>query len=1138
MISQKRIQLTKLALALSVALAATPSFAQNTTSAIGGRVSASDGQPAAGATVTIRHAESGSVSNVITDAEGRYVARGLRSGGPYTITITKDGVSETRENVFLQLAETANVDATLGATMQTVTVTGQALRSAQFSRTTMGAGTSISPTELQAQASINRNLQDYARTDPRVSQTDKERGEISVAGQNSRFNSLTIDGVAVNDTFGLEANGSPTAKQPISIEAIQTVQVNVANYDVTQKGYTGGNINAVTKSGTNDWKGSLYYVFRNDSMVGDRFNSKTGEYFDPAPFKENTKGFTLGGPILEDKLFLFTNYEEFTSSRDTPIYGPIGSNMTNVGITNSAIAGLQQVAQDTYGIDVGSFGVPAGAEMQIKDYLVKLDWNINDNHRADLRFSRTEQQEPRFNGFSASGLALTSYFFKDSKKIDTMVAEWFGDWTENFSTEVKFSTRKYDSVPQNNARLPAMALRFSGPLPDGVTGPSTGNRYLNFGTENSRQNNVLGTDTTDAYAGGVWSLGDHELKFGADYNKNQVYNAFLQNVFGNFTFGCRNTSTTYTYEFNGGAALNCSTATNAQIEAAVLENFRRGRPESYTAQVPVAGGTLSDAIAQFSLIDTGLFVQDTWNVNKQLTINGGLRVDYSSVDGRPKRNDAVAQPTVAGDATTMTRQTGGFGLDNTNTIDGSKLWQPRVGFNYRFDQERATQVRGGFGLFQGAAMSVWMSNPFSNPGVATRIISCSGTGSTSCPTTDGFFTADPNNPPAITSATPAANVDILDPSFEQPSVWKSNIAFDTELPWYGLTFSAEYLRTQNKAAIYYEQLNLGTPTATGFDGRQMFWNASGYNPGCWTEAGNVNTALCTGGTRVSSRALSNLSYFNVLNAKTTDKGEANIVTMSLSKPLSKGYGWRVSYTYTDATEVSPLTSSTSNSNWASRAIYNPNEDTVGKSGYAVKDRLNASVTWQKKFFGDYKSSVGMFYEGRSGKPYSWTFENDMNGDGTSGNDLMYIPRQGEVVFFGDTATDKTNENRFWGFVNELGLAKYAGSVVERNSDNSPWTNSFDVRFSQEVPGFMEGHKGTFTLDLMNVGNMLNKRWGRINEVGFSSGGGFPRSFVNYAGVTADGKYVYAVNDQVEELVVKQNKGESQWAIQATLKYEF
>src|SRR5450830_1145299 len=354
MINHKRLRLTQIALSLSIALAAAPSFAQNTTSAIGGRISASDGKPAAGATVTIVHAESGSVNNVTTDAEGRYVARGLRAGGPYTITITKNGEVEKREGVFLELAETANVDATLGAQMQTVNVTGTGARAQIFNRSNMGAGTNIGANELAMQASIQRNLQDYARSDPRVSQTDKERGELSVAGQNSRYNSMTIDGVAVNDTFGLESNGSPTAKQPISIDAIQSVQVNVANYDVTQKGYTGANINAVTKSGTNTVKGSVYYVFRNDKLAGDRYNDTAGTYIAPPPSKDTTKGITMGGALIQDKLFLFANYEKTASSRSSPSFGPIGSASTNVAVPQSAIDSAAAIAKNKYGIDIGS----------------------------------------------------------------------------------------------------------------------------------------------------------------------------------------------------------------------------------------------------------------------------------------------------------------------------------------------------------------------------------------------------------------------------------------------------------------------------------------------------------------------------------------------------------------------------------------------------------------------------------------------------------------------------------------------------------------------------------------------------------------------------------------------------------------
>ncbi|MFM7848037.1 MAG: carboxypeptidase regulatory-like domain-containing protein [Rubrivivax sp.] len=284
---------TAISAAAAIVLAA-PALAQNTTAALGGQVTGSDGKPVAGATVSILHVESRSVSTATTDASGRYGARGLRVGGPYTVTISKGSATDKRDNVFLTLAESTNLDVQLG-TVTTVVVTGSAA-SDKFNSANMGAGTNISNAQLNALASIQRSLQDYARTDPRLAQTDKERGEISAAGQNSRFNSITIDGVNVNDTFGLESNNLPTIKQPVSIEAIQSVQVNLSNYDVTQKGYTGANINAVTKSGGNELSGSVFYVTRDQSLAGERYNRAAGTYFDPPRSRRRPRASPWAGP--------------------------------------------------------------------------------------------------------------------------------------------------------------------------------------------------------------------------------------------------------------------------------------------------------------------------------------------------------------------------------------------------------------------------------------------------------------------------------------------------------------------------------------------------------------------------------------------------------------------------------------------------------------------------------------------------------------------------------------------------------------------------------------------------------------------------------------------------------------------------
>jgi len=1147
MVYQKRIQLTKLALALSIALAGAPALAQNTTSAVGGRISGPDGAPTAGASVQIVHTESGSVSTVTTDAQGRYIARGLRTGGPYTIIITKNGQTERREGVFLTLAETASVDATIGApALQTVNVAGNRARAEIFNRNNMGAGTSISNAQLQTQASINRNLQDFARFDPRVSQTDKERGELSVAGQNSRFNSMTVDGVAINDTFGLEANGSPTARQPISIEAIQSVQVNVANYDVTQKGYTGGNINAVTKSGTNTLRGGVYYVYRDDRLAGDRFNVASGQYTTPPNSKETTKGVWASGPIVQDKLFFYALSEETKSTRSGPDFGYLGQGLgTTVGITQNEITAFTNLAKSQYGIDLGNT-VNGGGQLTSREQMLKADWNISDNHRANLRYQRTTQSEPIFPGFSATGISLNSYLYNQNKEIETVVAQVFSDWTPSFSTEFRASSRDYDSVPKNNARLPTLGFQLSGPLPaDAPSGTRTGNRFINAGTENSRQQNVLGTKTQDYYGGANWTVGDHEIKFGADYQNNKIYNAFLQNVYGNYTFACDNN---FAYTSIGSSSINCSTASLAQIEAAVLENFRRGRPSSYTLQQANAGFTLDDAVAAFEMNNTGVFLQDTWSVNKQLTLNYGFRVDQMGVNKSPIRNAAVAAPLVAG--TSRTRNTGGFGADNTATPDGEKLFQPRFGFNYRFDTKRMMQLRGGAGLFQGAAAAVWLSNPYQNAGIATRTVTCSGTGNTRCPNADGTFSVNPDTQPNVTGASPTANVDLLDPSLRQPSNWKANLAFEMELPWYGLVAGAEALYIKTKDGIYYQNLNLGTPGAIGTDGRPLYYGlttgANGVQNGglaarCYTVANN--TVSTTAGCTTTARAQNNAAFGNVLMASNTDKGESRLETISLSYPMTRGLGWSVAATHTYATEVSNLSSSTSSSNYGARASFNPNEDVAANSSYLVKNRVNANVSYEKAFWGTYKTRFGMFYEGRTGKPYSWTYKNDLNGDNVSSNDLMYIPSafgSGEVVFAGDTATNHANEQRFWDVVNgNKALRNAKGGVVGRNSDFAPWTNSFDIKISQEIPGMFSRNKARISLDILNFGNLLNKKWGHINEVPFASAGGYTRGFVDYAGLEAGtGKYVYNVRTQVDDYNVRQVKGESQWAAQVTVNYEF
>jgi len=1076
---------TVLSAAVAIVVAA-PALAQNTTAAIGGQITGADGKAVAGATVSIVHAESGSSNKLTTDADGRYTARGLRVGGPYTIVVTKGADKETREAVFLQLAETTTFDFKLGgATLAAVTVTGTAAAKV-FDSANKGASTQLGRQELDAFASVQRNLQDYARLDPRLAQTDKERGEISALGQNSRFNTITIDGVSITDSFGLESNNLPTAKQPISIDAIQSVQVNIANFDVTQKGYTGANINAVTKSGTNTVKGSVYYVGRDQKLTGERYN-RTNDSYSPTPdFKESTKGFTLGGPIVEDKLFFFVSAEDFRSSRNSPAFGPMGGAQTNVGITQAQINAAAAAAKSKYGVDVGGLDIPSGTELTAKDYTLKLDWNINDKHRANVRVSRIEQVEPIFYGFGPTALSLSSHWTAEKKVLETAVGQWFADWTPDFSTEFKLSSRNNPKTFENNATLPQVGLVFNGPSPAGAP---TGNRTLRFGTEEFRHFNVLQTKTLDTYFAGTLFRGDHEIKVGVDFSKNDIYKAFLSGTNGVYTF--------------------------QGVDPVAL--FLAGKPTTYAVQVAQPGSTLTDGIANWTLNNLGVFAQDTFSVNDRFNVTAGVRIDRASTSDRPKSNLSVKTA---------------FGYENTNTIDGQTLVQPRFGFNYLLDSspESKAQIRGGVGLFQGAAMAVWLSNPYSNPGVATVTYNCNnGQANNLCPPSL-LFSANPVNQPVISGNIPAANVDIVSPDIKQPSVWKTNLAYETSLP-FGLVAGVEWINTRTRDALHYTHLNLGAPTATGPDGRELYYDAGGRSEACFNGSANV-LANC-----LNTRANRNRAFGDVVLASNTSQGGGNAVTLSVQRPNKSGLGWMMAYTRTDATDVSPLSSTRAISNWNGRNTFNPNENVADTSNYLTKDRVSGSVNWSQAFFGGYKTTFGVMYEGRSGKPYSWTYNNDMNGDGINGNDLMYIPKapgSGEVLFYGATAAARqANEERFWAIVNnEATLNQSRGAVVGRNDTRASFVNTFDVRVSQELPGFMPKHKGVISLDILNVGNLLNKEWGRIDEIGFPSN----RSFVNYAGMK-DGKYIYNTV-AVEDMVTRQAKGESQWAAQVTLKYEF
>lgn len=1055
------LRMSKLTLGLVAALAAAPAFAQSTSAGVGGQVISRAGQPVAGAEVTITHTESGTVSRATTDAAGRYNARGLRVGGPYTITITKPGEgTKTEDGVYLGVNQTGTINATLAGdlaaatNLDTVQVTAVGGGSEVFSATKMGSGTSISQETIEAMPSVGGNIQDMMRLDPRIAFVDRASGSISAGGQNPRYNAVRIDGVSASDTFGLEGNSFPTRRQPVSMEAIEAINVDLSSYDITITGATGAVVDAVTKSGTNEFHGSVYGYMRDGSWFGDNPGGGKFNGFED----EKTYGFTLGGPLVKDKLFFFANYEKFEQA--APGADIEGSAIGRGTITDAQIAQAQQIFQDRYGVSAGTYD--AASDTNLEEYALKLDWNISDNHRASFRYSKLEQDKLRINGYgSTTGASLSSYWYQHEKKIESYVGQLFSDWTDNFSTEVKASYRDYSAIRTPSAPgTPAILIGFGGL---NSNRESVANPTLYLGTEANTQYNELYTKTWNYFAAGTLTLGDHDVKFGADYSQNEIYNLYAPNVDGYLVY-------------NG------------------IDGFRNNTPVVITDRNPVSGGVESLA-ADYDYSTLGLFVQDTWYVNSNLTLTMGVRADKYDTNKDTAYNQRASEF---------------FGYDNRSIGDNGFLIQPRFGFNYTFDSERPMQLRGGVGLFRGEAPQVWLGNIYANNGVN--------------------FIQSTDLPFAGRNRPGQQVVNFVSDDFRTPSVYKANLAFDHELPWNGLVASAEFLYTKVKDGLYFKRLELVRPTYTGGpDGRNFYWG----------NVANASTSKATTPTWVSDAVL----------LDNTDKGRTAQLTVSLSKPFSpeSDWSWTLGYTYTDAKEVASNTSSVATSNWNNNYIFQANENELARSRYEIRDRVSAQLNWKHAFFGDYETQVGMFYEGRTGRPYSWVYSNDMNGDGRTYNDLFYVPKgRGDVLFTGGAAMEEAFFN--W-LSNNSQLERYAGGVTPQNAGRAGWVNTFDVRITQQLPGFMKGHKSEIWLDIQNVGNLLNKKWGRINDFGFYADQGI----ANFRGIDpSTGKYIYEFRDQrvgnLNPTVTDPafanadadgfNTGVSQWSLQLGFRYKF
>jgi len=1098
-------KVSKALFAMAICLASMPLVQAQvvTTSSFTGLVQSDQNQPIKGAAITIVHVPTGTEYSITSRADGGFSLSGLRPGGPYKIVVHSEGNADyVNEEVFLEIDR--GIDLAIHLHSPEVTqldkleVTANSMDQL-FSSESNAGSTYMDSRSIDDLPTGDRSINGLARADARITYNrDPQDRAISVSGLGNRYNLIQVDGVNASDPFGLNSNNTAAERNVIPLDSLDALAINTAPYNARNAGFVGAQINAITKSGTNQYKGSLYYTYRaaNGDFFGKGFRM-TGEWLDDtlysiSNYTERTYGATLGGPIIKNKLFFYVSWEKVNEDR-------VAQRPTSM-IADTTLQQIIAKAKEL-GFAPGDATPPSGNKLKDDNVIVKLDYQISSQHRATLRYNEVSSSRPTYPNFG-SGSSQNNFSFDSSwyaQKISNkaIIGQLISSWTDNLSTELSVSRAKYHSEPVNNTKQPYVEIRRV-PVPG-----SSNTSYLTFGTENSRHFNILDTTTDTAELFGTYLLSDkHTLQSGVQFEKADIFNAFVQNTLGYYRY---NTLEDFLNKAATGGAY--------------------GGDNSYTYNAFNSG---VDPAATFTEGNIGLFVNDRWKPRQNLNFDFGLRLDRASLP------DAVPYNALF-DTT--------FGLRNDSTYDGAKILQPRIGFNWQPDLKLRTVVRGGVGLFYGRAPRVWISNSYSNTGMNYTSYTAGNSATNAMPA----ISADPTKQPTTGSTSATQQVALLDPDFQLPSRWKANIAVDRELGFWNLKATAEAEWTVVKDDIFYQNINL-TRTGTGPDGRALYFdktaavlaNSSGVmtyvKPGATSViTSGANATTLSPGTRLFSSKFTN----RIIKLGNTDQGRTRAFSMSLERPRkSDGWAWKATYVNTKAEEVLFGTSSVAASNWNNRSVFNTNEPELATATLEVRDKFLVNVTKDIQLIKGYRTTFSVLYEGRSGYPFSLAYTGDANGDSQSGNDLLYVPVKGDYSKVG--FANATDESNFWKIVDRFGLQQ--GMAVKANDQRYPWVNQFDVSLKQDVklPGWR--HKLVLGLDILNIGNLLNSKWGLIR--------GSNQFFVrreNVASVNYDAvkqQYVYSsvssslADSGFNPAIGRGEPAATRWTVLFSARYEF
>lgn len=1020
-------------------------MAQVTTSALSGKVTLEGtGEEVIGATIQAVHVPSGTKYAAVTNADGRYSIQGMRAGGPYSVSVSYIGAqTKTFDNISLSLGETYGLNVWLADDAQQlgeVVVNGQAGLAA--SRT--GAAETINGQRLRELPSINHSVADVARVNPFVKVT--EGGAMYFAGSNNRYNAIQIDGAMSNDVFGLTsngANGGQAGTQAFSMETIDQLQVSIAPFDVRQSGFTGGAVNAITKSGTNDFHGSVYGYFQNGKMVGNRYVKHDGsDSADYGDMTDYTWGATLGGPIVKDKLFFFANYERTNKEYDNAYSTNNGMSKVDFGVATEILDYVKALA-DRNGLNYqGVLGTPK--EYTYSDKVgLKLDWNINDRNHASLRWSMVDAKQNN-NTAGASSLVTNDYAYDFISKTNSLVFELNSRIKNNMNNEFHASW-----VSVRDKRNPG------NPFPM-ISISNVGGGTLNIGNERSSMANALNQDIWTITDNFTMNFGRHSITLGTHDEYYKFGNLFCQDFYGSYYFDSVD-----------------------DFYASKISRFRYGHGvESVT-------GT-ARWIPTFAAGQLGFYVQDKWDITDRFNITAGVRADLPIMFDTPIENATFNNWAAEH----------GYDLQTNQKIAVKPMWSPRLGFRWNIDGQNNFVLRGGVGIFTGRVPYVWISNNFSNNGVAQFSYDTgSGKGG------DKQFILDPEkqnaNLPVGADGSPAfkaQTINVFDKDFKFSQQLRADLALDAKFLGINWTVEGIYSKTLNDMMV--QKLNIES-------------------------AGNTYSDLYgTGDNRPMFKTMAETAQ--ILRLTNVSKGYSYSASIKAEKNFNFGLDLMASYTYGQSYTINNGSSSVAASNFQYNYTHaDPNEPELAKSNFNVPHQVMVSayqhINWNKRIGRtfDNVTTIGLIYTGNTGSPYSIYVYGDMNGDGVN-NDLMYIPTKDEVANMNFTSNAKFNDDGSLksGYTSDMQkdnfnawidgddyLSAHRGEFFDRNADNEKWENRLDLHFDHKF-GFKVGKEIRYLqigLDVINFTNMLNKKWGAT----MSQGG-----YNYYSPLTYKGKGAY------------------------------